>query len=227
MNDDLQRLEGRESAFTQLMEKYEKLLATKAQGLKKLTQEYAHEIVSDYWKSPCYDFVLKICSDSKYDRIHHILWRDIVFPELEPRIKDDTRAMKALVETIQNLSSSVAHDKKLGYITAGELTCKILELEPNNDWARKKRVIQLNNWLAYSFHEWPTGVLNGINGASVEDCDSILTHINELRQLDPSEDTSSFCQDLEAKLSQYKQYLQAYQSCVLFLLSATGLFFQC
>lgn len=194
-----------------LMEKYEKLLATKKQGLKKRTHEYANAIVSDYWKSPSYDFVLKICSESKNDRIHHILWRDIVFPELEPRLEDDPRAMKALVETIQNLYSSVEHEKRLDYITALELTSKILSLEPNNDWARKKRALQLERRLDYSFHEWPTGVLNGINGASVEDCDYILADINELRQLDPSEDTSDFCQDLEAKLSQYKKYLQAHQ----------------
>ena len=191
-----------------LDEQYRQFLELKRSGRKQQARLLADEIIAAYQFNPDYEFLLRIC-DANTQRVDHILWQRLVFPAILNRLDDDPRAIRALIQTIQNLYSATEEWKRLGYVTEQELTRRLLTLCPEDSWGKTARGRVLSSWLAYVIHEWPSGVLYGPDGASLEECDQILAAVDELLQLDEAGDAVALCGDVREKTMVYMERLSA------------------
>ncbi len=191
-----------------LDEQYRQFLELKQSGRKQQARSVADEIIAAYQANPDYEFLLRIC-DANTQRVDYILWQRLVFPAILERLNDDPRAIKALIQTVQNLYAAKEEWKRLGYVTEQELTGRLLTLCPEDRWGKAARVRVLSCWLAYVIHEWPSGVLYGPDGASMEECDQILAAVDELLQLDEAGGALALCGDVRMKTMLYMERLSA------------------
>jgi hypothetical protein len=82
---------------------------------------------------------------------------------------------------------------------------------PSDQWAPKRKKDILSQWLAYTIHEWPSGVLYGNDGATLEQCKEIFEAVRELRLLDSESEFASLCSDVEEKTNAYRERLASRQ----------------
>lgn len=192
-----------------LDEKYKQFVELKQSGHRRQARALADDLIREYLAEPDVSFLLRMCEACTH-RIDHELWHRLVIPAIEPRLSDDPQAIRALIKTIQNLYSDKWVWKRLGYLTELDLTQRLLELCPEDAWARQARVAPLRRWLSYTVHEWPSGILYGADGASLSECDKILSAVEELLYLDHSGDSIALCQDVREKIALYKErYISA------------------
>jgi len=64
-----------------------------------------------------------------------------------------------------------------------QLANLLLEYDPNNVDALKYKYYVLKDFLEFSIHEMPAGVLNGMNGASISDIPVMLKDIEDFENL--------------------------------------------
>lgn len=185
---------------------YSEFIDLKGSGLKQKARELADELIHSYLQHPDYEFVISLCEKCEH-KLDHIIWMKIVFPELKDRLESDPRAIRALIKTIQNLYTSQSEWKDLDYITSEELTIRLLEMQPDDKWAKDQRIKQLRGWLAYSIHEWPAGILYGNDGASLSECSEIQQAIDELSELDASGNSKDLCLEVKSKLEEYVKWI--------------------
>lgn len=191
-----------------LYEKYDRYCDKKSQGLKSEARQLAEQLIAEYAQSPDYEFVLSVC-DQPYGKINHLIWESIVLPELECRIESDPRAIRAFIKTSGNFSSSKESRGRLKHVTMRNLIDTLLRLDPADVWAKDKKIDGLTSWLNFVIHEWPSGLLYGMNGATLSECDEIIDAAEELRTLDNSAHIISFCDDVKSKAVEYKQRLSS------------------
>jgi hypothetical protein len=189
-----------------LDEKYKQFVALKQYGPKHQVRMLAEDLIREYQAEPDEAFLLRMC-DACTHKMDHMLWKRLVFPAMERRLDDDPKVVRALIKTVQNLYSDKEAWQRLGFITEMQLTQRLLELCPEDGWARQAKAAQLHRWLAYTIHEWPGGVLYGADGASMSECDEILSAVEELLRLDESGRSIALCQDVREKTLQYKKRL--------------------
>lgn len=187
---------------------YDEFLKLKGLGLHKDANQVAKQVVAEYNNSPKPEFIIVICASVTHKLNHH-LWEGIVVPFVRQEWKHNPAAVKCLIQTIQNLYSAKQCHSSFDWVTEEQLTQHYLEMCPDSEWAISKRQEQLSQWLAYTIHEWPSGVLYGFNSATAEQCDEILETVNELRTLDKNSRYESLCQDVEHKTKQYQETLMA------------------
>ena len=190
-----------------MREKYREFSDLRESGLRKDANRAAREFVAEYKENPDTSFVSQICESVDHKMNHHI-WSGVVLP----LYREDTRdpiAIKCLIETVQNLYSDQSAHRSLDWITEWQLVDQYLELVPDDPWATNKKKALLVGWLAYSIHEWPSGVLYGNDGATASQCQEILSAVDELRELDHDAEYADLCEDVQAKTLQYRDKLLA------------------
>jgi len=185
---------------------YQEYLALKAKGLRIAANAVAKEVVCEFRETPDERFILHLCEEKDGQRINHILWKGIVFPYVTENLTTQINAMKCLINSIQNLYSDKKCHRLLDFITEYQLIEKLYELVPEDNWARGKRIKSLRAWLQYTIHEWPSGILYGMDGATFEQCDEIQAAAQELKTLDTH--STDFADDVEAKLRDYRKQIE-------------------
>ena len=96
-----------------LQESYEKFIEKKQSGLKAEARRIADELIEEYRLSPDPEFVYAICEGCSH-KIDFVIWKAVVLPELARGIADNPRAMRGMIQTIQNLYSSNRDWEELG-----------------------------------------------------------------------------------------------------------------
>ncbi len=185
---------------------YAEFVTFKQRGLRNEAIQAAQRVVEEYVDSPRDDFPIMLCSDVEF-KINHILWRGIVLPFVKPRLHDDPRAIKCLIATIQNFYSDKSAMKELAGVHEEQLILRYLEFCPHDEWAIERRRRLLVNWLEYTIHEWPAGVLYDNNGADESQCREILDAVQDLREIDKAGEYTTFCDDVQAKTVKYLKRL--------------------
>lgn len=175
-------------------------------GLKAKARQIADELIQAYRDCPDPEFVYAICETCGH-KIDFLIWKAIVLPELQKGLADNPRAIRGMIETIQNLYSSKSDWESLEYITEEQLAIRLLQICPNDQWTRQRRTEQLRRWLSYTIHEWPSGVLYGADGATLEQCDEILDAVEELRGLDDARLSNDLCDEVKEKTIEYRSRL--------------------
>ena len=162
--------------------KYRQFLELKGSGLRQEANAKAQEFVAEFWENPNEQFIVDICSETQHKLNHHI-WSGIVLPHYLSN-RSDARAIKCLIQVIQNLYSDKRAHEKLDWVSEEELLDRLLEKRPDDRWAISKKSVMLSEWLTYTIHEWPAGVLYGSDGATLKQCDEILKAVSDLRKID-------------------------------------------
>ena len=188
-----------------MREKYREFCDLRESGLRKDANRAAQEFVAEYKEKPDASFLSEIC-ESVDHKINYHIWSGIVLPfyRQDPR---DPVAIKCLIETVQNLYSDKSAHESLNWISEWQLVDQYLELLPEDSWATEKKKSLLAAWLAYSIHEWPSGVLYGKDGATASQCQEILDAVDELQALDREAEYADLCKDVRAKTRLYRDRL--------------------
>lgn len=166
----------------------------------------ADDFVIEFCKNPNIDFIANLCRTIEH-KIHHHIWRGIIFPFVKQELDNNPIAIKCLIQAIQNLYSDRTAHAELGWLTESQLIDKYLVFYPNDEWANTRKRDDLSRWLNYTIHEWPSGVLYGNNGATLEQCMDILDAVAELRAIDREKIYEELCSDVEKKTTLYRARL--------------------
>lgn len=120
-----------------------------------------------------WEYLPKLQSN-RHLRIRHEIFHELVYPILkagyESRDFDSTLWLGKLA---QNIYKTQQLHKKLDWVSELGLYKKCYEIDPRNDEVRLLLLKTIVSWLEYSEHEWPSGILYGNNGATIEQCDEI------------------------------------------------------
>jgi len=186
-----------------MYDSYQTFLKLKSQGLRKQAQACIPSIIADYNAQPNDNFVFQLIEDSDGDKIHPDFFKAIVYPALKSRIKNDPEAIRALIKIFQNVYQDASIHKELEDVTKEQLLRRLIAICPNDQLAKKELIEYLVEWLRYTIHEWPSGILYGANGASMDECNEILLAIGELRTLDLDGTYSELTKSVEDKMIEY------------------------
>lgn len=93
-----------------------------------------------------------------------------------------------------------------------QLADKLLDLDPDNEFAVKYKYHTLKYFLEFSLHEMPTGVLNGMDGADIDDIPGMLLSVDEFQVISNrlGYDDKVLINECRIFYPAYKEYLQCY-----------------
>lgn len=186
------------------MNTYDEYVSAHKMGIRERTNELAKKVVLEWEKSKSNELAYQIVREKIGHRVNHILFSGIVFPVIQFGIqRDEINAIRMAIECIQNIYSDKRLWKELGNVTEISLLHKYLELMPNDQWAKMKYLDAMAEWFRYCKHEWPSGILYGHDGATIEECGIILKSIDEARTVDTEGMLSDLLDDIEVKTQAY------------------------
>ncbi len=93
-----------------------------------------------------------------------------------------------------------------------QLANKLLEQEPDNEFALQYKYNTLKSFLEFSLHEMPTGILNGMNGANIDDLPEMLLSVDEFQDISDrlGKNDKELINECRILYPAYKEYLQCY-----------------
>lgn len=144
------------------------------------------------------------------------LFRQVIFPVLCAGYQiGNSGCARWLAGFQQYIVQSPEFLKKLDNALAPALLRTALRQDPNDSHARRMLISFLESSLEFSIHEVPSGVLYGMNGASIDECDLLKEELDEFCSLISAEGCRDRYQDLvdECRLhfSAYQEYLKRRQ----------------
>lgn len=141
--------------------------------------------------------------------VRHELYESVILPVLlHGYERADAWATFWLARTAGNLYNVKAVHARLNYKSKRSLLLESYALQPSDDVRRALLESEIE-WFAFSQHEWPSGILWGMNGASIEQCDEIMESVAFAQTLDTESRYTDFLTEFAAKVEEYKQRLLA------------------
>lgn len=137
------------------------------------------------------------------------LFVEVLFPVLRDGFNArDKWAIRWLAKLDQHLYQAKGCWAELGHPTAEGLWRIAHRLDPEDEEARQGLVEQIANYIRYTLHEVPSGVLFGADGATIPECLELLELLKEFTSICTTSERSSFG-DLIAKAElHYPGYLE-------------------
>lgn len=139
--------------------------------------------------------------------IREPLWNEIVAPILvQDYERGDAEAAVLLAEACPPASHVSAAGTVLGRT---QLWREAYRRNPDDGHARSELISAMANYIKYTLHELPAGVLYEVDGATTEQCEELAADVAEYRRLLDAEDTAGAeLADLAAyHYSKYPKYL--------------------
>jgi hypothetical protein len=138
------------------------------------------------------------------EKIRHELYEGVIFPALLDGYKRaEPWSLLWLARTSQYLYRSESLWSQVDGKTSTQLLKAYLELCPDDEEVRSELLSKMIDWMRYSIHEWPAGILYDCNGASIDQCKEIVDELGEIRQLDTDQIYTEFFADFESKVHEY------------------------
>lgn len=135
------------------------------------------------------------------------LFERVLFPELKARyVTGDAPAALALAQLSQQLFRYRAGWEALGRPGEVDLWKEAYRRAPSVEDARAKLVSSTANFIQYTLHELPAGVLYGTDGATLEQCDDLVTELAFFRELLTSREAEQFQALVERASFHYPNY---------------------
>ena len=142
------------------------------------------------------------------NRIRHEIYENLVYPVLlDGYLKRDATSVAWLARTASNLYAIKSPHPLLKHKTDFALFKEAYGLEPN-ERIGADLLNTLINGFSFSQHEWPAGILDGINGANIEQCEDILQDVKFARNLDHQRKYEGYLSEFEAKVHEYIKRLR-------------------
>jgi len=144
--------------------------------------------------------------------IRHQLFRQILYPVLATEIgNDNIEAIKSLIRLLEyygNYQNLTEDDR----FSVWKLIDKGLALAPDDNELLKLYQEKQKNYFEYTLHELPTGVLYGTDGASIEECNELLTDLTRYKEVcnKLAIDDKELIDECKFYYLAYKDYLTIY-----------------
>lgn len=181
-------------------------------GLKKDATKslrlFIQSLASDEEKTEWVWAYLDKLPQERHSRIRHELFAEVVYPVLKAGFENknyDATLWLGLLN--QNILRNKAILKEINYSGYHFYKC-CLKIDPSREQAKIFMLQELIQWFSYIFHEWPSGVLYGPHGATLEECSDIRKELDFSLTLRPSEVQEDEIKEYRAMLTEYEARLQ-------------------
>ena len=108
-----------------------------------------------------------------------------------------------MARTSQNLYSAKQLWQKVDGKSDGAFLIELLSICPDDYQTRAEVLAWHLGRLRYYIHEWPAGILYGIDGASTAECAEILEELKSARELDSDKQHRELFDEVETKVHAY------------------------
>ena len=186
----------------------------KLAALDRFVQAVARADADD-WHPWARRLAAQIVDDGAAVVVRRPLFERVLFPALADGLERGAAGCaRWLAGMVDPLARCPACVERLGNLPANEADLLRLALrhDPADARARDRLIARNANFLDYTLHELPSGVLYGQDGASVAECDALLAELAEFRSLVRTAGRGAEFDDLIALCDfhyrAYRQYLQ-------------------
>lgn len=141
-------------------------------------------------------------------RVRHELYEGVIFPALlEGYRRNDAWSLFWLAKTIQNLFSAQQLHKLVDRKSDLDLLMQAFALDEGSTEIRDALLRRLVSEFEYCEHEWPSGILYGLDGATPVECDLLMDELSLARKLDTEGRFAGFLWRFERRLELYRARL--------------------
>jgi len=191
------------------IEYYQEFKVCEEKGLKKEALKSLQAFIASFQNEKekedwVWEYLPKL-DTNRHSRIRHEIFYELVYPVLKSGYDDnDFLSTLWLGKLAQNIYQARQIHEELDWITEQGLYNKSHTINPENDEVRLLLLKAIVNGLEYSEHEWPSGILYGNDGATIEQCEEISTEVQRAIQLDREHAYTEFIEQYAKKLGEYR-----------------------
>jgi hypothetical protein len=142
------------------------------------------------------------------ERVRHEIYAEVIFPVLlAGSRRKDAWSLFWLAGTSENLSRMRRLHEQIDF--KGELAFlkEAYAADRSFSEVRKRLLKHLLNYFVYAGHEWPAGILWGLDGATVDQCAELMSEVILARELDRECAHTASIDEFESMLKQYQERL--------------------
>ncbi|MEH1787339.1 hypothetical protein [Nostoc sp.] len=190
------------------LEYYEQYLHSKTVGLHSQAKQNLKWFIASFASmTEKQQWTRQFLETQKYEygnKISYELYEEVVFPALFRGYQNrDFWSALWLARTAQNLYKVKHLHEQINFKTDYELLKECYLLDRSNSDVHKDLLSVQIRWLQYCIHEYPTGILYGVNGATIDECHEILSEIEFIRELDVEKIHEKFLNEVQSKVLEY------------------------
>ena len=195
-----------------IIEYYEKFEQELEAGLKKQATASVKLFVESFQgEEEVRDWVwsyLPKLEKNRHSRIRHEIFMSLVYPTLKRGFElGDYNSTLWLGKLVQNIYQTKGVFEEFGSLVEMDFYRKCHEIDPANNEGNKLLLCSILNWFSYCEHEWPSGILYGNDGATIEQCEEIRNEAKFALSLTAESSDKDFIEQFLQKLAQYKTRL--------------------
>jgi hypothetical protein len=197
--------------ITMNLELYEQFVALKDAGRRAEAKPFLDLFIASFeTEDEIREWVFAFLREGSYGhKIRHEIYENLVYPVLlKGYLERDATSIEWLARTVSNLYELRSPHPLLHHKSEIALWKEAYELQPSRQVQEQLLASEL--WrFDYAQHEWPAGILCGMNGASLEEYAHILKDVDFARSLDTDQAYAQYFHDFEAKVHQYMDRLRS------------------
>jgi len=194
------------------IEYFEKFETELELGLKKKAAASVRQFVDSFEtynekKSWVWSYLPKL-EKNRHSCIRYELFINLVYPILKKGFESgDYNSTLWLGKLVQNIYQTKGIFEELGSNVEMDFFRKCHEIDPNIEEGNELLLQSILSWLSHCVHEWPSGILYGMDGATIAQCQEIRSEANFAKYLANEERELSFIDDFLVKLAEYEAQL--------------------
>ena len=142
-------------------------------------------------------------------RLRNELFEEIIFPVLINGYNNkNVKLMIWLVILSQNYYQNERIWERMNYKTDYQIIKECYEIEPGNNEVIELYLKLEIEKINFSVHEWPYGILYGMNFATKEECKLLLEKTEFVKGLDRKKKYIDYISDYENKILEYMEEIK-------------------
>ncbi|WP_338831268.1 hypothetical protein [Bradyrhizobium sp. 27S5] len=143
-------------------------------------------------------------------RVRHEIYAELIFPVLLAGNKrNDAWSLYWLAGTCENLYTARGLHEQIKFKNKIDLLKDAYAIERNSSEVCEALLKSLLDYFDYASHEWPAGILWGHDGATLKQCNEIMSEVTLARELDRECAHALSIDEFESKVNQYKKRLMS------------------
>lgn len=186
---------------------YEQFIRLKNLGLRQEAKLVMSEFIQSFKSFDEKQAFTDWFFENEFDgqKVRHELYDAVLLPVLTERYKQsDPLSVKRLALTEQNLYQSKSLPEYLERKTKISLLREYLSLCPEDNTVRFGLLEEEISYFRHCEHEWPAGILYGMDGATPSECDELLVAVSDVRKLDIEGNYTEYIHEFEQKVRSYR-----------------------
>jgi hypothetical protein len=141
-------------------------------------------------------------------RIRHEIYAELIFPVLLVGSKrNDAWSLYWLAGTCQNLYAARGLHEQVKFKDKTNLLKEAYAIDRNSSEVCEALLKSLLDYFRHASHEWPAGILWGNDGATLDQCNEVMSEVTLARELDSECAYALPIDEFESKLKRYQERL--------------------